>query len=262
MSCTVLGPGLLGCFLGAAAGTEALCCGPSGRQRAERVQLPDGRRLRWTPRRCERPGAGPLLVACRAPDTPAALPRHALLAQNGLGQDHPTIACFLALDLLDGELRSTGPRPRLVLDPPPSPWRPVLAAWRAAGITVEIGDGYAARFEKAVLNASVGPLCLATGLGMRAVWADAQLRALCRAVSREGETIARDAGIALAPGLGERADAFFAAVDDHRPSVLDDPRELDWVLGPLRELARRHGTPCPALEEIARRCAPRAVSSG
>jgi ketopantoate reductase len=144
----------------------------------------------------------------------------------------------------------------------------VAAAWRAAGITVEeVADIRPAQWEKTILNATVGPLCLAlaapgaaSGNGrhgpgdqslMAAVWSNPRLRGLCLEATREGGRIAAAAGIAIAPGLAERAESFFAAVGAHRPSVLRDPGELPWVLGHLRAAAAAAGVPIPALDAIA-----------
>lgn len=256
MGC-VIGAGLVGCFLGAAGGFPSAICGPSGVPASEQVLLPSGERRRWRPALVAQAVNGPLLVACRAGDTPLALVQRPgsspLLAQNGLGQRLPTAACFMALDReADGLLRATGPRPRLVLADPGPDWTPILNAWRAAGISIEVvADATAARWEKCILNATVGPLCLALDLGMAAVWAEAQWRALVLAATTEGEAIAAAAGIALPPGLGERAAAFFAAAGDHRPSCLRDPRELAWVLDPLLATARQHALAAPALSRIA-----------
>ncbi len=256
MGC-VIGPGLVGCFLGAAGGFTTAMCGSSGSPISEQIQMPSGERRRWRPALVQEAAEGPLLVACRACDTPLERMWHPgcspLLAQNGLGQRLPTVACFMALDRDgDGVLHATGPQPRLVLTDPGPAWAPILKAWRGAGIAVEIvADAGPARWEKCILNATVGPLCLALDLGMAAVWADAQWRAVVLAVTAEGEAIAAAAGIALSPGLGERAASFFAAAGNHRPSCLRDPRELTWVLDPLLSAARQHALAAPALGRIA-----------
>jgi hypothetical protein len=251
MTCTVFGPGLVGCYLGAAASATAVVAGPSGRVRTVRVRLPVGERD-FAPRLTDlRQAAGPLLVASRAHRTPwDALPSGCLAAQNGLGQPVPVAVCFLAVDLDgDGVLHATGAQPRVAVGPLSAGWRPVIAAWREAGIAVdELADVAPAQWEKAILNATVGPLCLASGLGMAAVWRDPDLRRLVVAATHEGEAIALSNGIAVTAGLADRAAAFFDRVGDHRPSVVADPGELPWVLGRLRTAAR---APAPALERIA-----------
>lgn len=195
----------------------------------------------------------PILVATRAHQTPwDALTGSLLAAQNGLGQTVPVATCFFALDLVDGTVAATGPKPRLVVARPDARWRHVLAAWADAGITVEIcADARPAQWEKAILNATVGPLCLATGLGMGAVWADPGLRRLVLTATDEGLAIAAASGVVVAPGLAARAAEFFAAVGTHQPSVVRDPGELPWVLGHLLRQARRHGLTTPGLARIA-----------
>lgn len=252
MSCTILGPGLVGCYLGAAAGSEQVVLGGSGALRGRRVALPSGT-VEWQPEVVEITD-GPLLVCCRAPDTPQALPADHLLAQNGIGQTGPAIACFFAIDQqADGTITATGPQPRIVIGRHPSQWRTVVTAWRKAGIRVdEVADVEAARWEKAILNATVGPLCLATGLSMGAVWATPDLRQLVLAATAEGMAIAHARGIEVRHDLVDTAQRFFSRVGDHQPSILADTRELPWVLDALVNAADR--TPCPALRRIMARC--------
>jgi hypothetical protein len=263
-SLAVLGPGLVGSYLGAAAGAAIAYPGPSRTIRAQRALLPAGERS-WAPRLArfeDHARHHPLLVSCRAHQAPwQQLPPTALAAQNGLGQPREVITCFFALDLIaDGIVAAIGPRPRIVLSRPSPAWQPVLGAWGEAGIVVEVADdARPAQWEKAILNATVGPLCLATGMGMGAVWADESLRALTIAATREGVAIAAAAGIAIAPGATDRACDFFGQVGAHRPSVLRDDGELPHVLGHLLTAARKHGVAAPALGSIQERVARRAA---
>jgi hypothetical protein len=270
----VLGPGLVGSYLGAAAGADLVGLGPHHQVRARRARLPVGERT-WNPRPIANPaahgvaraGSGhpaspiiagelahrPVLVACRSYQRPPwALPAQARAAQNGLGLDHPVIVCFFALDeIAPGVVAAQGPPPLVVLDAAGPLWTPVLDAWQSCGITVEIvGDVRPAQWEKTILNATVGPLCLATGLDMATVWDDPLLRRRTLEATREGETIARAAGIAMPAGITERAERFFALVGGHQPSVVRDAGELPMVLGALLAAARLHGVPCPALQGI------------
>ena len=259
MTCTILGPGLVGCYLGAAADAATVVVGPSDRIKSDLVRLPAGLRS-WRPRLvaladCD--PSTPLLVCSRAHLTPwVQLPGQALCAQNGLGQPRPVAVCFFAVDLTGGMIHATGTDPRIVVGPLPAAWSPVLSAWRSAGLIVEqVADVSAARWEKAVLNATVGPLCVATGLGMAAVWRDH--RDLVLGATAEGLAIAAAELAAIgAPGIADgaldRAAAFFAAVGDHRPSAVVDRGELPWLFGPLAVASRRHGIPAPSLETISR----------
>lgn len=255
MTCTVFGPGLVGSYLGIAAGATRCVVRPGSRPRALRALLPGGPR-EWRPQTVALTAVGtgePLLVATPVPATPwRALPPRALAAQNGLGQPRPVLTCFLALDLdADGVVRHVGPPPRVALTRAPA-WAPLVAAWRAAGVSVdERDDARPAQWEKAVLNATVGPLCLATGAGMGEVWGDPALRALVLEATAEGVAIARACGVALDDGAVHRAAAFFAGVGSHRPSLLRHPGELPAVLGRLLRHAGHAGVAAPALTRIA-----------
>lgn len=254
MTCGVFGPGLVGSFLGAAAGAPWVIAGPSGRPRARLVRLADGVRA-WNPTVLSTPPDDlPLLVATRVHRTPwETLPQDALVAQNGLGQPRQIATCMFAVDLdADGVLHATGPRPRVIVGPLASAWSPVLTAWKNAGIHVEqVTDPRSAQWEKAILNATVGPLCLGTGRTMAAVWSDAELRQLTLAATNEGETMARAIRVFIAPGIEARASSFFSAVGDHHPSVVRDAGELPWVLGVLLQTADKFCAPAPALRRIA-----------
>ncbi len=253
MTCRVLGAGLVGSFLGAAAGA-AWATGRARRPVRVQVTLPSGT-VAWAPD-VGGPDEAPLLIATRCHQTPwAALHGPVLAAQNGLGQPVAVAVPFLALDRdAQGTVSSTGPAPRLVVGPVDPAWWPVLAAWRRSGVQVdEVADVRPAQWEKAILNATVGPLCLATGLSMTAVWADAELRRLTLAATDEGAAVAAAAGIVVPPGLGHRATEFFARVGAHRPSIVADAGELPWVLGHLLQTAQRHGVAIPALGIIAAR---------
>jgi ketopantoate reductase len=256
VTCTVVGAGLVGCFLGAAAGAVRAVCGPRGRPAGNRIRLPSDRPGRWTdwrPVLVDDPGEGPALVCTRVSATPwLELPDDVLVAQNGLGQPRRCCACFFALDAdSQGLIHLTGPAPRLVLEDPGPRWAPVLAAWRRAGIAVEVVDDVTPhRWEKCILNATVGPLCLATGRSMSAVWADPGLRQLVQSATREGRELAAGEGIAIPEEFEARADDFFATCGDHVPSTVTDPGELPWILGHLLDRAVVQGRTCPALARI------------
>jgi ketopantoate reductase len=253
MTCTIIGPGLVGSFLGAAAGSVQVVIGARGQVRATRVRFAGGVR-EWEPQRVTTPHPDvPQLIACRVHQTNwAACPADVLVAQNGIGQPRPVAVCFFALDLDHGVLHATGPQPRLALENPGKKWDAVLAAWAQAGIALDIiPDVRVAQWEKAILNATVGPLCLSTGLSMAGVWQNPELQQLTLHATDEGVRIARAQGIDCDRHLVTRAAAFFAAVGDHRPSVVADAGELPWVLPPLLHAARRHGVAAPALERIA-----------
>ncbi len=260
MTCCVFGPGLVGSFLGAAAGSALAIAGPSGAVRAHSIALA-GQRIAWQPRlvrleevTSELAAGLPLLVAARVHQTPwELLPAAARAAQNGLGQPRAVVTCFFAVDrAADGVLSATGPAPRVVVSTADGGWAAVFAAWQARGLSVEeCADPRPAQWEKTVLNATVGPLCLATGLSMGAVWADLPLRRLVLDATAEGDELARSCGVASTPGMVERAQTFFAQVGAHRPSLLSDPGELPWVLGSLLDHAQRCQRAVPHLQRIA-----------
>lgn len=251
MTCTIIGPGLVGSYLGIAAGAKDCIPGPSGRPTAFTAQLPTGLAT-WQPR-VVATAPGPILAATRCDVVPRpALGVDGIAAQNGLAPIATVAICFFALDLdARGVVVAHGPAPRVVLRPPSARWQPIITAWRAAGLTIEeVDDLRPARWEKAILNATVGPLCLATGLSMAGVWADPQWRALTLTATQEGVAIAKASDIAVDPELPARAAAFFAAVGAHRPSVLKHAGELPFILPPLLAQARARAVATPALERI------------
>ncbi len=255
MTCVVFGAGLVGSFLGAAAGAPWASRRRAGRIH-ERVVLPRGE-INWDP--FGEPAAEtPVLIATRCHQTLwSAFSGCHLAAQNGLGQPCAVAVCFMAIDRdTAGRILSAGPEPRVVLGRLDQVWQPVITAWRSAGIIVEeIDDVRPAQWEKAILNATLGPICLATGLSMRAAWADTELRQLVLSATDEGHRVASLAAVAIPPGLRDRTIAFFDRTGSHRPSVLADPGEIPWTLGRLRDVARQHSLPVPALDRIERMAA-------
>lgn len=251
MTCVIFGPGLVGSFLGAAAQAPiAITRQPSTAPAVRWVELPNGR-VCWQPQVLSAIPALPVLVTTRFHQTPwHTLPKNSLAAQNGLGQPVPVAVCFLALDrAVDGVVRCLGSPRVVVAGHLTGTWGGVIDAWRAAGIHVEVvADSTPAQWEKVILNATVGPLCLATGLSMAEVWAEPGLRAMVLAATTEGERIALHRHVHLAPGVAGRAADFFARIGCHRPSVVVDPGELPHVLGYLRRHAHE---PTPALDRIA-----------
>lgn len=266
MTLAIIGPGLVGSFLGAAAGATHVVVGPSGAVRANRVLL-NGRVQEWKPQRLTafalRDRSGPVLVATRVPDTPWTItPASALLAQNGLGQRMPVITCFFGLDVdAHGVLKPSGPPPRIVLARPPKEWDGVLQAWSKAGIAVDIcADARPAQWEKTILNATVGPLCLATGMSMAEVWNTPSLNTLTLDAIDEGAAIAASCGVTCEPNMRQRAREFFSLMGSHRPSLLSKANELACTLGYLLDRARVRALSCPSLDCIQRMAAARLVT--
>jgi hypothetical protein len=251
MSWRVLGAGLLGSFLGAAGQA-----GWAGRRRpgriSESVLLPIGQ-VHWSPAAVA-PASTPTLLAMRCHHAPwhNLPPLPLLAAQNGLGQPCPVLVCFFGVDRRpDGIIAATAAQPHLVIGQPIACWLAIVAAWRQAGLKVDVvEDIRPMQWEKAILNATVGPLCLATGRSMRAVWQDPELRDLVLCATSEGVLAAAASGVALPPGMTDRTRAFFDRMGDHRPSVISDPGEIPWVLGRILHAACEHHLPAPALNRI------------
>jgi hypothetical protein len=114
MTCTVIGPGLVGCYLGAAAGSTQVVAGPRGNIRSTVVRLPSST-VTWAPRIIDQvPTNVPALITCRVHQTDwHVMPTDALAAQNGLGQPRAVAVCFFAIDIDHGVVHATGPRPRV-----------------------------------------------------------------------------------------------------------------------------------------------------
>ncbi len=253
MTCVVVGPGLVGSYLGAAAGSPQVMVGPRGTVRAHCVRLATGIQT-WSPQIVEKAAAHlPTLITCRVHQTDwRSMPADALAAQNGLGQPRAVAVCFFAIDLDDGVLHTTGPRPRVVVGRLATRWQPTLTAWRNAGILVEeVDDVRSAQWEKVIFNATVGPLCLSTGLTMAGVWQDPALRQLTMDATAEGVRIAHANGIFCHDDLVDRASIFFAQLGDHHPSVVADAGELPWVIQPLLDAAQQQRLVIPAIDRIA-----------
>ena len=259
MSCAVLGPGLVGTYLGAACAAPLAIGRIPGGNIDALVALPDGVR-RWTVPNGVLADGGelPVLLATRCHQSPW-VPLGSIAAQNGIGQTIPVVVCFMAIDrTADGVVRAVGPRPRLVLADPGQQWAAVVQAWQSRGLQVEVvPDVRPAQWEKTIFNATVGPLCRARRVSMAALWADAAARQLVMTATLEGIAVARAAGVALDERVLIRAEEFFSGVGAHTPSVIADAGELPWVLGALGHAAHQAAVEnlavaTPALAAIAR----------
>ncbi len=251
MSVCVYGPGMVGSFLGALAGAERVVCGPSGRIRASTAQIQD-RRYTWSPQSCVVPDPNDLLLICTRVHTsvPIAEEASSLFVHNGLHDKQMAALCFFAVDVCEERVRLTGSQNRIVLPTLPEQWAPVIQAWQQAGLHVEqVANTQTAMWEKLILNATVGPLCLATGLSMSAVWESYQADVM--AATAEGLRIAETHDVICDQHLLHRASTFFSDVGAHVPSVVRNHGEIDATLGALLRAAQHACCACPALERIA-----------
>ena len=257
MTFYVFGAGLVGSYLGALGGAQQAM-----RRHAavinERIRAV-GHTISWHPESLGHlPEDGPLLVATRCHQTPWKRVRPGwLAAQNGIGQTCPVMVCFCAIDrAADGSIfHCSQQQPRLVLAKHQPMWTAAIEHWRAHGILVEeVADVTPYQWEKAILNATLGPLCLATGKSMAKLWSENEMKSLVLEASAEGLHIAKSIGVIIPDGFIQRTISFFDQVGNHRPSIIADCGELSWLFNPLLEAADNHHLPCPALRRIAGLC--------
>lgn len=197
------------------------------------------------------PTAQDLIIDCRPATSLCKGSSRVLRVCNGLPDWHQGIAT-LAVDKAagDGHLRLLSPAPRLDLPRLDPVWAPVINRWRTAGLTVVQHNDLAPwRWGKAILNASLGPLCLATGQDMRSIWASPN-RSLVRSAVTEGAQIAQRSGVHLPASFARRAFRFFAGVGPHRPTCCAHPDEIETYLDPLLQTADRYAIAAPALRRI------------
>ncbi len=133
------------------------------------------------------------------------------------------------------------------------------ALLRHAGILVSIeSDLDRLLWGKLVVNAAINPLTALLRVKNGALLRLPQARLLYTALAREGEAVARAAGVALPyPDAPAEVERVLRQTADNRSSMLQDilrgaPTEIEAINGALLRHAARLGVPAPANAAVTR----------
>jgi 2-dehydropantoate 2-reductase len=127
----------------------------------------------------------------------------------------------------------------------------VAASLTAAGLETRVPkDLRHYIWEKAILNASLSPVCAVTGKTMKAVMEIPEGRSLVEGIIQEALQVADAEGINFPAHFVRHCLHYLDQGGDHRPSMLVDldtkhPTEINVLNGKLVEYGRRHGIPTP-----------------
>jgi 2-dehydropantoate 2-reductase len=105
-------------------------------------------------------------------------------------------------------------------------------------------------WEKAILNASLNPVCALTRKPMRDMMNLDLTEQLVEALLREGIEVAEADGITFDEGFLEHGIQYLKKAGYHRTSMHQDvlrklPTEIDWINGKIAERGRKLGLPTP-----------------
>jgi len=109
-------------------------------------------------------------------------------------------------------------------------------------------------WAKLLGNVNLNPVSALTGATVLQILDDPMARSICIDMFTEAQAVGAALGIATTMSADERLDVA-RALGDFRTSMLQDSDrgrrlELDAVLGAVRDLARRTGVPCPAIDSV------------
>ncbi len=127
----------------------------------------------------------------------------------------------------------------------------VAAALTAGGLETKMPDDLRYYvWEKAILNASLSPVCAVTGKTMKVVMEMPEGRSLVGDIIQEALQVATAEGIEFPTNFVDHCLRYLDQGGDHRPSMLVDldagrPTEINVLNGKLVDYGRRHGIPTP-----------------
>jgi 2-dehydropantoate 2-reductase len=194
--------------------------------------------------------------------------------QNGLDNEDLMAQTFAPEDVLrivpnyagsrtgDGEIwMSFFNRPNYIgaMTPQGEPFaRQIAAVMTQAGLETQFTtDIKRYEWEKAVLNATLNPVCALTRKRMKDMMDFAPTESLAEDLLREAIEVAEAAGVTFDEGFFEKGIQHLKTVGYHKPSMLQDIElgamtEIDWINGKIVEHAHAHGLKVPNHTVITR----------
>jgi len=207
------------------------------------------------------------VVTTKTPGTPWASDGVALTIQNGLGNYETLVAAvgreraavgviYVGAQLVDGELRATGPG-KVEVGRPAGPLSrerlEALAKLLTAGgmdVTV-VDDPWPSVWRKVVTNAAVNPLSALIRKTNAELLADAPACRIADGLAREVARVASAAGVPISEEDAVRQwRAMAALTGTNRSSMLQDVEagratEVDAISGAVAREGERRGVPAP-----------------
>ncbi|MEE9167511.1 MAG: ketopantoate reductase C-terminal domain-containing protein [Candidatus Neomarinimicrobiota bacterium] len=121
----------------------------------------------------------------------------------------------------------------------------------SVGLTTESSDNLQIHvWQKAILNATLSPLCAITGQTMEDVMSFGPAVRLAEGVIRESIKVAEADGLDLGSSFLESAMGYLKKGGKHKPTMLVDienrlPTEIDYLNGKIEKYGRKHDIPVP-----------------
>jgi 2-dehydropantoate 2-reductase len=144
----------------------------------------------------------------------------------------------------------------MTVESEPAARRLATMATESGLITAFTTDIKKYEWEKAILNASLNPVCALTRKPMKDMMDFELTESLAEAIMREGVRVAEAAGITFDEGFIEHGIRYLKGAGYHRTSMHQDilrniPTEIDWISCKIVEWGRRYNVETPYNHTIA-----------
>jgi 2-dehydropantoate 2-reductase len=126
----------------------------------------------------------------------------------------------------------------------------------AAGLPTRLSKRYEEDvFRKAVLNTSMGSVCAMTGMDMRQVMDEPELRRMVKELAREAVVLAKALRYQFDDSFIDEVLGYLDKAGHHMPSLAQDvllgrPSENEFHAGALFRLAERHGVSVDVIQTL------------
>ncbi|UCC40902.1 MAG: ketopantoate reductase family protein [Candidatus Aminicenantes bacterium] len=110
-------------------------------------------------------------------------------------------------------------------------------------------------WKKTILNASLMPVCAATGLTMKQAMDTEETRFLCEQILKESIQVAKKVGHEYGEDFFENCIGYLSKAGDHKPSTsidLEAGNPIEYVFQAIIDYGKEIGSPTPYLESLTK----------
>ncbi len=110
-------------------------------------------------------------------------------------------------------------------------------------------------WKKTILNASLMPVCAATGLTMKEAMSQEDTRWLCEQILAESIQVAAQLGFTFGEDFFQTCVQYLSNAGHHKPSTsldLEAGNPIEYIFQPIIDYGKKVGSPTPVLESLTR----------
>jgi len=110
-------------------------------------------------------------------------------------------------------------------------------------------------WKKTILNASLMPVCAATGLTMKQAMSCEDSRFLCEQILHESIQVAKKVGFEYEDSFFENCLAYLSNAGNHKPSTsidLEAGNPIEYIFQPIIDYGKKTNSPTPYLESLTK----------